>query len=74
MHLDEVILFSVFFGRGSIVDTMTDFKDERSEPQSGWAAEGKRIRPDVQVIFSSLLSSTLTKKDTKKHPPPHSSA
>ena len=35
---------------------MTDFKDERSEPQSGWDARSKRIRLDVQVIFSSLLN------------------
>ena len=34
-----------------IVDTMTDLKDERSEPQSGWDAEGKRIRPRCSSYF-----------------------
>ena len=37
---------------------MTDFKDERSEPQSGWDARSKRSSPDVQVIVLSLLTTT----------------
>ena len=45
---------------------MTDFKDERSEPQSGWVAKDKRSRPNGGVTIFSLLNSILRNLITKK--------